>query len=314
MFELLTGQLPFPGDDPLQVMYRQVHEQPPIPHVLNPAVPAALSAALLRALDKEPSRRHAGAQQMWDALDHAKDAAEPAASTTEIRHLRSVARFTPDLRRVRPLATSLVAAAVMLMAGVLGLSAFSRGGSISSTMTPVATTLASPWLGAVHRRTATALATMPSMIVGAEVGSAATAVPTSTPVTAEAPTPTPTPAPTSPAPTPTPQTGIVTGSIIRNDAPEQPAPQPTATPQPTEQPSTAAPSAPSAPPATTDQPSSPPPKDPKDPKDSKGPPPKDPKDSKDSKDSKPPKPPKDAKAPPKAPKDPPSSHKPPKGH
>ncbi len=277
LFELLTGELPFQGDDPLQVMYRQVHERPPVPHTLNPAIPAALSAALLRALDKDPSRRYADAREMWNALNHAKDVASPEVRTTEIRHLRSFAGFAPNLMRLRPMATSLLAAGVMLMAGVLGLSAFSRGASISATVTPAATTLTSPWVGAAHRRTATAAATMPPMIVGADVSSAGTGVPTPTPETAEAPTSTP--VPTSAAPTPTPQSGIVSGPIVRNDAPEQPTPQPTA-------------DASAAPTATTDQPSSPPskePKEPKDPKDqksskdSKGPPSKDQKGSKDSK-------------------------------
>ena len=130
LFELLTGQLPFPGDDPLQVMYRQVHEQPPIPHVLNPAVPAALSAALLRALDKEPERsllrrpRKCGTLWIVRKTRRNQRPARPK-SATSVRF--AVSR--PISVRARPIGNSLIAAGVMLMAGVLGLSAFSRGAS-----------------------------------------------------------------------------------------------------------------------------------------------------------------------------------------
>jgi serine/threonine-protein kinase len=42
LFELLTGQLPFPGDNPVQVMYRHVNDIAPRPRDLNPSISPAI--------------------------------------------------------------------------------------------------------------------------------------------------------------------------------------------------------------------------------------------------------------------------------
>ena len=293
LFELLTGQLPFQGDDPLQVMYRQVHEQPPIPHALNPAIPASLSKALLRSLDKEPSRRYASAREMWNALERAGDGPSQDKSVIDTRHMRAITRTESMPFRVKRLATGLVAAGVILMSGVLGLSGFARGSTVGSATTPVSTSQKSSLIDILPKRTAPATATIPPTVVELGVASAEVSVPASTP--------TATPVPTTVSPTPTSPTELVTAPIIRSDAPE-PTVQPTAT---TDQPSALPPS--NDPEDRKDNTNS---KDSKSSKDSKEPPApsKDRKGSKDSKDSKQP------KAPPKLPKGPQSSHRPPKGH
>lgn len=67
-YEMLTGQVPFVADTPLVVLYKQVHEAPPMPAAINPALTVAVQAALLRALAKEPGRRYQSGAQMADAL------------------------------------------------------------------------------------------------------------------------------------------------------------------------------------------------------------------------------------------------------
>ncbi|HEU5424838.1 MAG TPA: protein kinase, partial [Nitrolancea sp.] len=69
LFELLTGRLPFPGENPVQVMYQHVNTPPPNPRAFNPAIPPALGAVTLRALAKDPATRFADAQQMQSAID-----------------------------------------------------------------------------------------------------------------------------------------------------------------------------------------------------------------------------------------------------
>jgi len=68
LYELLTGQLPFKGENPVQVMYRHVSEIPRPPRELNPYVPLALEAAVLKALSKAPVARYPDARTMRDAL------------------------------------------------------------------------------------------------------------------------------------------------------------------------------------------------------------------------------------------------------
>ncbi|HEU4792844.1 MAG TPA: protein kinase, partial [Nitrolancea sp.] len=68
LFELVTGRLPFPGENPVQVMYQQVHEAVPLPGELNRAIPAELEGVILRALAKEPGERYPTAEAMAEAL------------------------------------------------------------------------------------------------------------------------------------------------------------------------------------------------------------------------------------------------------
>lgn len=68
VYEMLTGRLPFPGDNPVQVMYRHVNEMPPPPRTINPAIPVALEAVIMKGLAKAPADRYPNAQAMRDAL------------------------------------------------------------------------------------------------------------------------------------------------------------------------------------------------------------------------------------------------------
>lgn len=68
MYEMLTGRLPFPGDNPVQVMYRHVNELPPPPRSINRQIPFTIEAFILRALAKAPVDRFASARAMRDAL------------------------------------------------------------------------------------------------------------------------------------------------------------------------------------------------------------------------------------------------------
>jgi eukaryotic-like serine/threonine-protein kinase len=71
LYELLTGRLPFTGDNPIEVIYQQVHDDPPRPRALNASIPPALEAVVLQALAKEPAERFASAERMTVALESA---------------------------------------------------------------------------------------------------------------------------------------------------------------------------------------------------------------------------------------------------
>jgi eukaryotic-like serine/threonine-protein kinase len=72
LYEALTGQVPFDADSPVAVALKQVSEQPRPPSQLNPQVPRALDAVVLRALAKDPANRFASADEFLGALDHAE--------------------------------------------------------------------------------------------------------------------------------------------------------------------------------------------------------------------------------------------------
>jgi serine/threonine protein kinase len=56
-FHMLTGELPFTGKSPMEVMEQHVHKAPPIPHELNADIPKALSELILKLMQKEPGQR-----------------------------------------------------------------------------------------------------------------------------------------------------------------------------------------------------------------------------------------------------------------
>ena len=64
LFELLTGDPPFTGDTPVAVAYQHVREDPRAPSEINPSVPPALDAVVLKALAKNPANRYQSSAEM----------------------------------------------------------------------------------------------------------------------------------------------------------------------------------------------------------------------------------------------------------
>jgi serine/threonine-protein kinase len=68
MYFLVTGRVPFDGDNPMKVLIAHANETPPRPVSLKPGVPADLEAIILRCLEKDPNRRFADALTLRTAL------------------------------------------------------------------------------------------------------------------------------------------------------------------------------------------------------------------------------------------------------
>jgi serine/threonine-protein kinase len=77
LYELVTAQVPFDGDNPVMVMMKQAYEPPEPPRELNPEVPAEVQDLLLRALAKDPADRFQSAEAM---------SAEITATLTRLQH------------------------------------------------------------------------------------------------------------------------------------------------------------------------------------------------------------------------------------
>ena len=78
LYEMLTGRVPFDGENPVAIAMKHVSSVPAPPSQLNPEVSPALDAVVLRALAKDPRNRYASAEEMSAALDAAE--ADPAAA------------------------------------------------------------------------------------------------------------------------------------------------------------------------------------------------------------------------------------------
>jgi beta-lactam-binding protein with PASTA domain len=72
LYELLTGQVPFDGEAPVSVALKQVSQLPVPPTQLEPGIPPALEQVVMRALEKDPARRFADADEFIAALENAR--------------------------------------------------------------------------------------------------------------------------------------------------------------------------------------------------------------------------------------------------
>lgn len=68
LHELLSGQVPFAGPTPMDVLHRHLHEEPVPVRRLRPDVPEALETLILHLLRKDPEARPGSAQQVYQAL------------------------------------------------------------------------------------------------------------------------------------------------------------------------------------------------------------------------------------------------------
>ncbi len=68
LYEMLTGRLPFTGDNPVAVAMKHISQPPIPPRHYNPQIPLALEAIVLRALAKDPAQRYASALELAEAL------------------------------------------------------------------------------------------------------------------------------------------------------------------------------------------------------------------------------------------------------
>jgi eukaryotic-like serine/threonine-protein kinase len=68
LYQFLTGRLPYEGSSLAELAVRQQNEKPLPPDTYNSEVPETLGAAVLRALEGDPSRRYASADELAAGL------------------------------------------------------------------------------------------------------------------------------------------------------------------------------------------------------------------------------------------------------
>ena len=85
LYEMLTGHLPFDSDTPVGLLLHHIQTIPTPPHELCPEldIPEALSLLLMKALEKDRTRRFQTADEMSAALDQPQQWATTAFYTPE---------------------------------------------------------------------------------------------------------------------------------------------------------------------------------------------------------------------------------------
>jgi len=71
LYEMVTGTLPFQGDDPTAVMAQHLNTPPPSPVTFNPNIPPALIVVMMRCLAKDPAARFPSATSLAAAIAEA---------------------------------------------------------------------------------------------------------------------------------------------------------------------------------------------------------------------------------------------------
>lgn len=91
LYEMLTGQVPFIGENVNAIMYQTLNAIPAPPSNANPAVPEMLNYIVAKALAKDLDARYQNASEMVndlracrEALPRATEAAQPARRSTTI--------------------------------------------------------------------------------------------------------------------------------------------------------------------------------------------------------------------------------------
>ena len=67
-YYMLTGELPFKGKNPIQIMMAQVNQTPAPPSAIQTGIPADVEAIILKCLEKNPENRIPSAAQLRDDL------------------------------------------------------------------------------------------------------------------------------------------------------------------------------------------------------------------------------------------------------
>jgi beta-lactam-binding protein with PASTA domain/tRNA A-37 threonylcarbamoyl transferase component Bud32 len=88
MYEMLAGEQPFRGEQPMQIAYQHANDSVPTPSTKNPDVPAELDELVLWATAREPNERPRDARVMLEQVVETQNqlrTALPTASTTVIQ-------------------------------------------------------------------------------------------------------------------------------------------------------------------------------------------------------------------------------------
>ena len=73
MYEMITGKLPFDGENPVSIALKQISEEPKPPRELNPDIPEGLEQIILFAMEKDKDKRFQTATQMIDLLKRVRE-------------------------------------------------------------------------------------------------------------------------------------------------------------------------------------------------------------------------------------------------
>jgi histidine kinase len=82
LYEMFTQKLPFPSEDPLEVVYSHIAVQPTPPEQLNPEIPPAISAIIMKLMAKNSEDRYQSATGLLADLENCLNQLESTGKIT----------------------------------------------------------------------------------------------------------------------------------------------------------------------------------------------------------------------------------------
>jgi eukaryotic-like serine/threonine-protein kinase len=75
LYEMLTGKVPFDGENPVAIAYKHVREDPLPPSMINPDISPELEAVVMKGLSKNPENRYQSSVEMYSDLERCLEGA-----------------------------------------------------------------------------------------------------------------------------------------------------------------------------------------------------------------------------------------------
>ena len=75
LYEMITGEKPFPGQSITTVIYKIVNEEPVPPRTIDPTIHPGISKAVMRALAKDPQERYQSCRELLEDLRNYRNVA-----------------------------------------------------------------------------------------------------------------------------------------------------------------------------------------------------------------------------------------------
>ena len=105
LFEMLTGELPFDGENPISIALKQVHEKIKLPSNLNPNIPKQMDEIILKMTNKNPSDRYNNLLEVIDDLKSLEKKIDLEMSDTMVLPINKIRKenniSVDDQRRIR---------------------------------------------------------------------------------------------------------------------------------------------------------------------------------------------------------------------
>ena len=102
LYELMTGEKPFPGQNITTVMYKIINEEPIPPRSLDSSIHPGLSAVISRALAKDPAARYQSCHELLSALKNYHEIVSPADATVRMAPVSSQPAPGPSRSAAQP--------------------------------------------------------------------------------------------------------------------------------------------------------------------------------------------------------------------